>query len=74
MSFLLGGALPGRRETFALPAKRCQGPRRDAANRPRGHVVGCLPMMEEDRLVGIVTISDVLETLGRGDAPPRGRR
>lgn len=46
---------------------------RDAANLLRGHVVGCLPVIEDDRLVGIVTISDVLDVLGRGSAPQRGR-
>jgi len=46
---------------------------RDAANMLRGHVIGCLPVMDDDRLVGIVTISDVLDALGRGEAPMRGR-
>jgi acetoin utilization protein AcuB len=46
---------------------------RDAANLLRGHVIGCLPVIEGERLVGIVTISDVLDTLGRGGAPQRGR-
>ncbi len=46
---------------------------RQAANLLRGHVIGCLPVIEDDRLVGIVTISDVLDALGRGEAPMRGR-
>ena len=46
---------------------------RQAANLLRGNLVGCLPVMEGDRLVGIVTISDVLDALGRGEAPARGR-
>ena len=46
---------------------------RDAANLLRGHLIGCLPVMDDDRLVGIVTISDVLDALGHGDAPMRGR-
>jgi acetoin utilization protein AcuB len=46
---------------------------RDAANLLRGHVIGCLPVTQDDRLVGIVTISDVLDALGRGEAPMRGR-
>lgn len=45
---------------------------RDAANTLRGHGVGCLPVTEGDgrtlRLVGIVTVSDMLEVLGRGAA------
>ncbi len=46
---------------------------REAANLLRGHVIGCLPVVVDGRLVGIVTISDVLDALGRGKAPLRGR-
>lgn len=45
-----------------------------AANVMRGHSVGCLPVVEHRRLVGIVTISDMLELVGRGTQPtPAGR-
>jgi len=49
---------------------------RQAANQLRGHSIGCLPVFEDDRLVGIVTTTDLLELIGRGlEAPPaRGRR
>lgn len=55
---------------------------RQAANILRGRGIGCLPVMAEDgRLEGIVTISDVLEIVGRGsakaepgDARRRGRQ
>jgi CBS domain-containing protein len=39
---------------------------RQAANLMRGRVVGALPVVEDDRLVGIVTATDVLDELGRG--------
>jgi acetoin utilization protein AcuB len=51
---------------------------RQAANLMRGRTIGCLPVVEEghrSRLVGIVTVSDLLELLGRGvDRPAQGRR
>jgi acetoin utilization protein AcuB len=49
---------------------------RQAANLLRGRTIGCLPVMEEGRLVGILTITDLLETLGRGvDRPTaKGKR
>jgi acetoin utilization protein AcuB len=51
---------------------------RQAANLMRGRTIGCLPVVEEgprNRLVGIVTVSDLLELLGRGiDRPAPGRR
>ena len=49
---------------------------RQAANRLRGLSIGCLPVLEDERLVGIVTTTDLLELLGRGLQHPavRGRR
>jgi CBS domain-containing protein len=49
---------------------------REAANLLRGHNVGCLPVVERGRPVGIVTVSDLLELIGRGAAKPvvRGER
>jgi len=50
---------------------------RQAANRLRGHTLGCLPVLEGGKLVGIVTITDLLELLGRGaerPVPRPGRR
>jgi len=38
----------------------------------RGRTAGALPVVEQDRLVGIVTVSDLLELLGRGAEPPVG--
>lgn len=39
---------------------------REAANLLRGNGVGCLPVIDDGELVGIVTTSDLLELLGRG--------
>jgi CBS domain-containing protein len=40
---------------------------RKAANVMRGRTIGCLPITDtRGRLVGIVTVSDLLELLGRG--------
>lgn len=52
------------------------GPRdtiRDAANRMRGRTVGCLPVVDGARVVGIVTTSDLLELIGRGVERPIAR-
>lgn len=43
---------------------------RQAANRMRGRTIGCLPVLDRGRLVGIVTITDILEQLGRGSTRP----
>ncbi len=37
---------------------------RKAANLMRGRSIGCLPVMDGRRLVGIVTVSDLLDALG----------
>lgn len=43
---------------------------RQAANLMRGRTLGCLPVIDEGRLVGIVTLTDILDQLGRGAARP----
>ncbi len=41
----------------------------------RGRTIGCVPVVDGRRLVGIVTVSDLLEALGRGiDRPAKGTR
>lgn len=49
---------------------------REAANLMRGRSIGCLPVLDGRKLVGIVTVTDLLELLGKGaERPmPRGRR
>jgi CBS domain-containing protein len=39
---------------------------RKAANLMRGRSIGCLVVMKDGRAVGIVTVSDLLELVGRG--------
>ena len=39
---------------------------RQAANVMRGRSIGCLVVIKSGRLVGIVTVSDLLELVGRG--------
>lgn len=43
---------------------------RQAANLMRGRLIGSLPVLEDGRVVGIVTATDVLEELGRGSTRP----
>jgi len=49
---------------------------REAANLMRGRSIGCLPVVEDGRLVGIVTTTDLLTLIGRGAERPiaKGRR
>ena len=49
---------------------------RRAAGVMRGRAIGCLPVVDHGELVGIVTTSDLLEALSKGDThlgPPSGR-
>ncbi len=50
-------------------------PVRQAANVMRGWNIGCLPVVENGKLVGIVTVSDLLrivaEGIGKPEPPPR---
>ncbi len=43
---------------------------RQAANLMRGRLVGSLPVVEDERVVGIITATDVLDELGRGSTRP----
>ena len=49
---------------------------RQAANLLRGRTIGCLPVVEEGELVGILTTTDLLELIGRGAERPavQGKR
>lgn len=48
---------------------------RRIANMMRGRTIGCVPVVDGKRLVGIVTVSDLLELLGRGiDRPAKPAR
>jgi acetoin utilization protein AcuB len=47
-----------------------------AAHLLRGRAIGCLPVVEDDQVVGIVTTTDLLELVERGADPqaPKSRR
>ena len=50
-------------------------PVKKAASLMRGRTIGCIPVTDGRRLVGIVTVSDLLDLLGRGvDRPARPDR
>ena len=46
---------------------------RQAANLLRGHIIGCLVVMDEAKPVGIVTTTDLLDLIGRGAERPVNR-
>lgn len=46
---------------------------RQAANLLRGRTIGCLPVVEDGELVGILTTTDLLELIGRGAERPVGK-
>lgn len=48
-------------------------PIKRAANLMRGRSLGCLPVVADSGLVGILTTSDLLEVIGRGTEKPNGR-
>jgi CBS domain-containing protein len=43
---------------------------RKAANLMRGRSIGCLVVADRDRIVGIVTVADLLDLIGRGVERP----
>ena len=43
---------------------------RQAANLMRGRSVGCLPVVDGKRLAGIVTVTDLLDLIGKGTERP----
>jgi acetoin utilization protein AcuB len=49
---------------------------RRAANLMRGRTIGCLPIVDGRRVVGIITVTDLLEAVGRAGERPvtKGRR
>ena len=49
---------------------------RRAAGIMRGRAIGCLPVVDHGELVGVVTTSDLLDALAKGEThagPPNGR-
>jgi len=48
---------------------------RSAANLMRGRGIGCLPVVDRGRLVGVVTVADMLAVIGGGaDRPSHEKR
>ena len=47
---------------------------KQAANLLRGRAIGSLPVVENKKLVGIITVSDLLELIGRGLNPGGNNR
>ena len=49
---------------------------REAANLLRGRTIGCLPVLDRGKLVGILTTTDLLDLIGRGSERPvsKGKR
>jgi acetoin utilization protein AcuB len=43
---------------------------RQAANKLRGYGIGCLPVVDGKKVIGILTITDCLELIGRGAERP----
>lgn len=43
---------------------------REAANLMRGRTIGCLPVVRDGKLAGIVTVSDLLTLIGKGIERP----
>lgn len=39
---------------------------REAANLMRGRTIGCLPIVDHQKLIGIITTTDILNLLGQG--------
>jgi len=60
------GELMTQRVVTVEPA----APLRKAANLMRGRSIGCLVVTEKGRVVGIVTVADLLDLLGRGSEHP----
>ena len=59
-------------EVMASPAITCSPDLtvRQAANLLRGRSMGCLPVLEDGKIVGIVTTTDLLELIGSGSERP----
>lgn len=58
---MMGGPIVTARPTTTI---------REAANLMRGRSIGCLPVFDRGKLAGIVTVTDLLELLGKGAERP----
>jgi len=64
------GVSVGDLMTTTIVTARPETTIRQAANLLRGHVIGCLVVLDGTKPVGIVTTTDLLELLGRGAERP----
>src|SRR5581483_951192 len=64
------GRLAGELMTSQVASAKPSTTLRQAANIMSGRLIGSLPVIEDGRVVGIVTATDVLEELGRGSTRP----
>lgn len=74
---LRDGQLVGEFMTREIASARRDDTVRSVANKLRGRAIGCLPVFDGERLVGIVTVTDLLDMIGRGmarEAPRSDRR
>ena len=64
--------------TLSVVTLEPNAPVRRAASLMRGRSIGCIPVVQNDHLVGIVTVTDLLELVdragGRGATAPRTPR
>lgn len=58
---------------YAVRAKP-EMPVKQAAKLMRGWSIGCLPVVDRTRLVGIVTVSDLLDLVAKGGTPAPARK
>ena len=57
-----------------VPILDCDASIRDAANLMRDRRVGCVPVVEDSAIAGIVTIERLLELIEHGNLQPVRRR
>jgi acetoin utilization protein AcuB len=57
-----------------VPILDCDAPIRDAANLMRDRRVGCVPVVENSAIAGVVTIEKLLELIEYGNLQPARRR
>ena len=57
-----------------VPILSSDAPIRDAANLMRDRRVGCIPVVDDSAIAGVVTIEKLLELIERGNLQPVRRR
>ena len=57
-----------------VPILDCEAPIRDAAILMRDRHVGCVPVVDDSAIAGVVTIERLLELIERGNLQPVRRR